>query len=359
MSANFEIGLFTTGELHPNPHTGTALSSSQRLQEIVAAGQMADEAGLDVFAVGENHEPDFSLSAHTVVLGALAASTKNIRLASATTGIGTADPVRIFQEFATIDSISGGRAEIIAGRGARGGAFQLFGHSMDDYNELFAEKIDLLLQLVSKERISWSGQFRPPIRNTLILPRPVQQPIPVWMGSLGSARSAEQAGALGMPLTVAILGGSYDSLTSTVNLYRQSAAASGYRSSELRVAITDFLYIDKDSQSAISMGHPYYSSAIKHFFGRDVSRREFEQAVDLHRAPMAGIPQQIIEQMLYQHELFGHQRILCQIDSGGIELSKIEKMIDLLATEVAPVVKKEIARRTSKTSKNTLRAGKS
>lgn len=343
MSQNFEIGLFTTGELTPNPHTGQAISSQQRIQEIVAAGQMADEAGLDVFAVGENHEPDYATSAHSIILGALAASTKKIRLASASTGISTADPVRVFQEFATIDIISNGRAEIMAGRGARTGAYQLFGYSMDDYDELFIEKIELLLQLTKKERISWNGQFRTPISNHLILPRPIQNPLPVWIGILGAPQSAARAGALGTPLTLAILGGSYDSFQSTIDIYRQTAEESGHNPSKLSVAVTGFLHVQKNSQDAINIGHPYYSAAMKHFFGRAVSRVDFENTIDIHRAPMVGSPQQIIEEILYQYELFGNQRILGQIDIGGIELSRIEKMIDILANQVAPVVKQEIS----------------
>jgi len=345
MSNEFEIGLFTTGELVAHPSSGRVVGSQQRIRDIVAAGRMADEAGLDVFAVGENHEPDYAASAHTVILGALAASTKRIRLASATTGISTADPVRVFQEFATVDAVSNGRAEIMAGRGARPGAYRLFGWDMDEYDELFAEKLELLLQLTRNERVTWRGRFRPPLQDACLLPRPTQRPIPVWVGILGSPHSAARAGTLGLPLTVAVLGGAYAPYRSVVQTYREAAARAGHDPERLKVAVTAIMHVQKHSQDAVRIGYPYYAAAHEHFFGTRASRSEFVRSMSPDRAPMIGSPQQIVEEMLYQHELFGHRRVLGQIDIGGMSLSEIETMIDVIATEVAPVVKREIAKR--------------
>jgi alkanesulfonate monooxygenase SsuD/methylene tetrahydromethanopterin reductase-like flavin-dependent oxidoreductase (luciferase family) len=345
-ASGFEIGLYTIGELSPNPHTGKKISTQQRIQEIVAAGRMADEAGLDVFAVGESHQPDFATSAHTVVLGALAASTKQIRLASSSSVISTMDPVRVFEDFATIDIISNGRAEIVAGRGSRVGSYQLFGYNLDDYDDLFVEKVELLLELNRKERVTWQGKFRSPLEDNLILPRPIQDPLPIWIAVGGTPESAARAGALGTPMTLAILGGPSLHFKNSVDIYRRFAAEAGHDPAKLPVAVTGFLHVQKDSQDAIDGYYPYYAKVMQQFFRRPVSKPEFLHSIGPHYAPMVGSPEQLIEKILYQHELYGHQRLLAQIDLGGMELSKIEKMIELLAIKVAPVVRREIAKRT-------------
>lgn len=342
-----EIGLYTFGDLVPDPHTGQAVSARQRLQEIVAAARLADEAGLDVFGVGEHHRLDFAVSATPVVLSAIAQVTERIRLASAVTVLSTADPVRVFQDFATVDLLSGGRAEIIAGRGVFLEPFPLFGYRLEDYHELFAEKIELLLQLNANERITWSGQFRPALRDAEIAPRPVQEQLPIWVGVGGTPQSAVRAGLLGTGMALAIIGGAPARLKPLVDLYRRAGAEAGRQPGQLKVAVTSHLHVQKTSQQAMEDFYPYYAQYFGHATPRGgfhISRKDYAHLASLHGALFIGSPQQIIEKILYQHELFGHQRFMAQIDIGGLPFAKVAEAIELLATEVAPAVRRELAK---------------
>ncbi|MED3622586.1 LLM class flavin-dependent oxidoreductase [Neobacillus thermocopriae] len=343
--SGMEIGIYTLGDLVPEPDTGKTIPAGQRLKEIVEAAKLADEAGLDVFGVGEHHRLDYVASTPPVILAAASQVTKRVKLVSTTTVLGTVDPVRLFEDFATLDLLSDGRAEVIAGRGAFVESFSLFGYNLDDYDGLFDENIDLFLKLNAQKRVTWSGRFRSPLKDAEIAPRPAQKEIPFWVGVGGSPESAERAGKYGVGLTMAILGGAPERFTSLVERYRQSAAEAGHPISNLKVAVTGHAYISSTNEQAKDEYYPYYAN-YRQFFNREhsvaqMSRSEFEQLSGPDTALFVGSSQQIIEKILYQYELFGHQRFLAQLDIGGMPFKKVAENIERLAVEVAPVVRRE------------------
>lgn len=346
----FEFGIYTLGDIVTDCHTGQRISPQQRLNEVIGAAKLADEAGLDVFGVGEHHRLDFVISSVPVVLAAISQVTSRIKLTSATTVLSTIDPVRVFEDFATLDLLSGGRAEIISGRGAFLESFPLFGYELEDYKGLFTENLDLLLELNQHEVMNWDGTFRSPLKNAEIAPRPLQQKLPLWVGIGGSPESAVRAGTLGVGMAIAILSGSPEPFQNLAETYRRSGAAAGHTPEALKIAITSHGYIAKTSQQALDEYYPYYYSyrnAISPRPGQDysVSRSEFGRYVSPDNTLAVGSPQQIIEKILYQHELFGHHRFMTQLDIGGLPFSKVASAIELLATEVAPVVRREIAKK--------------
>ncbi|MGN7765196.1 LLM class flavin-dependent oxidoreductase [Paenibacillus sp. 22594] len=348
----FEFGIYTLGDIVTDCHTGQRISPQQRMNEVIEAAKLADEAGLDVFGVGEHHRLDFVISSVPVVLAAISQVTKRIKLTSATTVLSTIDPVRVFEDFASLDLLSGGRAEIISGRGAFLESFPLFGYELEDYKQLFTENLELLLQLNQQEVMNWKGHFRSPLHNAEIAPRPLQQRLPLWVGIGGSAESAEQAGRLGIGMAIAILSGSPEPFQNLANTYRKSGAAAGHAAADLKIAITSHGYIAKTSQQALDEYYPYYYSyrnAISPSRNQEyrVSRSDFGHFVSPVNTLAVGSPQQIIEKILYQHELFGHNRFMTQLDIGGIPYNKVATSIELLATEVAPVVRREIAKKSS------------
>ncbi|WP_307406769.1 LLM class flavin-dependent oxidoreductase [Neobacillus ginsengisoli] len=341
-----EIGIYSLADLYPNPHTGKTISAKQRIEEIIKAAKMADEAGLDVFGVGEHHRLDYAVSAPPVVLSAISQVTKRIKLTSATTVLNTVDPVRLFEEFATLDLISNGRAEIIAGRGAFLDSFPLFGYDLENYDELFEEHIELFLKLNAKELVTWNGRYRSSLKDAEIAPRPVQQEIPVWVGVGGTLESAERAGRLGTGLTLVILGGDPNLYEPLVNRYRESAVQTGHALENLKVGVTGHAYISKTNQQAIEEFYPYHSNYWHHLNRRHgvnttFSRADFELMSGKETALFVGSSQQIIEKIMRQYELFGHQRFIAQMDIGGMPFKKVAENIERLATEVAPVIRKE------------------
>ncbi|WP_102716298.1 LLM class flavin-dependent oxidoreductase [Paenibacillus castaneae] len=343
----FEFGLYTLGDLSADPVTGHSITASKRLKEIIAAAKLADEAGLDLFGVGEHHRLDFAVSSPPVVLAAIAGVTKRIRLVSATTVLGTADPVKVFEDFATLDLLSAGRAEIIAGRGAYLESFPLFGYKLEDYKELFYEKINLLLALNQHERITWNGKLRSALSNAEIAPRPEQKQLPIWVGVGGTTASAELAGTLGTGMTLAILGGDPARFKTLVEHYRAAGVEAGYKQEHLKVAITSHGFIGKTAEQARDEFYPYYANYDMQFMGGQtrgklLTRDQFQQLTDPVNALAVGSPEQLIEKILAQHELFGHQRYMLQFDIGGIPFSKIASSIELFATKVAPAVRKEL-----------------
>jgi probable LLM family oxidoreductase len=351
----FEFGIYTLGDIVTDCYTGQTISPRQRLHEVIAAAKLADEAGLDVFGVGEHHRLDFVISSVPVVLAAISQATKRIKLTSATTVLSTIDPVRVFEDFATLDLLSDGRAEIISGRGAFLESFPLFGYELEDYKKLFAENLDLLLELNQHEVMNWEGTFRSPLKNAEIAPRPLQRKLPLWVGIGGSAESAERAGTLGIGMAIAILSGSPEPFQNLAETYRRSGAKAGHAPEDLKIAITSHGYIAKTSQQALDEYYPYYYSyrnAISPHPGQEygVSRSDFGRFVSPVNTLAVGSPQQIIEKILYQHELFGHNRFMTQLDIGGLPFNKVATAIELLATEVAPVVRREISKKRSSRS---------
>jgi probable LLM family oxidoreductase len=343
-----DIGLYSFGERTPHWSDGRAVSAEQRLQDVLAAAKLADEAGFAVFALGEHHRLDFTISATPVVLAAIAQVTRRIRLASAVTILSTADPVRVFEDFATVDLLSGGRAEVIAGRGIFTESFPLFGYDLADQDELFAEKLDLLLQLNAAERVTWQGRFRPALTDAPIPPRPVQGRLPIWVGTGGTPGSVTRAGTLGLPLALANISLPPAQLAPLAELYRRTGIAAGHRAEDLQVAVAGHLHVAKNSQDAMDTFYPYYAGYFRNhtpsqYRAREITREIYEQLAGPEGALFVGSPQQIVDKILYEHRLFGHRRFLVQIDIGGLPYAKVADVIALLATDVVPVVKRELA----------------
>jgi probable LLM family oxidoreductase len=344
MREAFELGLYTFGDLTPDMQTGKAISAQQRLAQILTAAKLADALGLDVFAVGEHHRLDMAVSATAVVLAAMAATTQRIRLASAVTILSTADPVTVFEDFATVDLISGGRAEIIAGRGIFTESFPLFGYDLADYDELFTEKLDLLMKLNIEERITWQGRFRPPLHDVPIPPRPAQSRLPIWIGTGGTKSSIERAGALGLPLALANISLPPAKLAPMVDLYRHTGLQAGHSASDLKVSLATHMYIRENSQDAVNEFYPYYAAYFlthtpSQYRAQPITRADFNGRASQHGAIFVGSPQQIIDKILYERELFGHQRFLAQIDIGGLPFALVARVIELFATKVAPIIR--------------------
>jgi len=337
-----ELGIYTFGDITPDRDTGRAISVPQRYAEILAAAKLADDAGIDVFGVGEHHRLDLSISSPAVVLAAIAATTKRMRLTSAVTILSTLDPVRVFQDFASVDLVSNGRAELIAGRGAYIESFELFGDSLADYDALFAEKLDLLLKLNDSERVTWHGRFRHPLSNSKISPRPVGK-LPIWLGVGGNQESALRAGDLGLPLILANISQPPANFVGQIAAYRQRHAEKGHDASTLKVAVATHVHLAEDSQTALKEFYPHYKAYFREHAPRtsfaEISRDVYEQRASATGPIFVGSPQQIIDKLMYESELFAHNRFLCQIDIGGLPYAKVARSIELLATQVVPVVR--------------------
>jgi probable LLM family oxidoreductase len=348
MGSAFELGLYTFGDLMPEV-AGNAVGAQRRLTEILAAARLADASGLDVFAVGEHHRLDMAVSATPVVLAAIAAVTERIRLASAVTILSTADPVLVFEDFATVDLISGGRAEIIAGRGIFTESFPLFGYDLADYDDLFAEKLELLMQLNAAERVTWRGRFRSPLKDAPIPPRPAQNRLPIWVGTGGTESSIVRAGALGLPLALANITMPPAKLAPLADLYRSTGMQAGHAAGALKVSIATHMHIKKNSQDALNTFYPYYAAYFfthtpSRYRAQQITRADYDERAAPYGAIFVGSPQQIIDKILYERELFGHQRFLAQIDIGGLPFAEVARVIELFATKVAPVIRGAIER---------------
>lgn len=344
-----EIGVYTFGDIGMDPTTGKTISAKQRMHEVIELGKLADESGLDIFGVGEHHRLDYTVSSPAVVLSAIAQATKQIKLTSATTVLSTHDPVRVFEDFATLDVISNGRAEIIAGRGAFVESFPLFGYNLNDYDALFEENIKLLQQLNEEEVVTWEGQFRSSLKDAMIAPRPTQEKLPIWIGVGGTPESAIRAGRLGTGIALAILGGDPMRFKPLVDLYYQAGLEAGHARESLRVSVTGHTYISKETQQAKDEFYPYYTNYWSYVnkqrgMNTNISRADFEQMARPETALFVGSPQQIIEKILYQHELYGHERFIAQVDIGGQSYNSIAKVVEMLAIEVAPVVRRETSK---------------
>ncbi|HEX8855018.1 MAG TPA: LLM class flavin-dependent oxidoreductase [Thermoleophilaceae bacterium] len=343
-----ELGVYTFAELAADPATGTAISPRQRMHDLMEEIELADRLGLQVFGVGEHHRPDFVVSSPAVVLGAAAAVTNNIRLTSAVTVLSSDDPVRVFEDFATIDLLSDGRAEIMAGRGSFIESFPLFGYDLDDYDELFAEKLELLLKLIESERVTWEGKHRAAIEDLGVYPRPEQDPLPVWIAVGGNPQSVIRAGLLGLPLAVAIIGGMPERFGPLVELYRQALTQAGHDPAT-PVGINSHTYVaDTSEQAADEFFRPY--ATMMNRIGRErgwsgMNREQYEQLRGPRGALVVGSPQDVIDKILFEHEIFGNQRFLAQMSVGFLPHEKVMRSIELFATEVAPAVREEVARR--------------
>lgn len=344
-----DIGIYSFVETRLDPITGGQTEARSRIDRILDEIQLADEVGLDVFGIGEHHRPDYVSSAPAVILSAAAARTKQIRLTSAVTVLSSDDPVRVFQDFATLDLISGGRAEIIAGRGSFTESFPLFGQDLSDYDELFSEKLQLLLKLRDEEVVSWQGHHRPSIDRRGVYPRPVQNPLPLWVGVGGNPPSVVRAASLGLPMALAIIGGMPERFSPFIDLYREAAQRTGHDPSTLPVSINSHGFLADDGDEAADLAWPGFSEAMNRI-GRErgwppQSRAHFDQERQLRGAMVLGSPDEVIEKILFQHEIFGHQRVLIQLTVGPMDHDRVLRAIELLGTVVAPAVRDAVTTR--------------
>jgi len=332
-----ELGLATFADL------GTGVSAQRRMAQLIEEAELADQLGLDVFAIGEHHRPDFLISSPATVLAAIAVRTERIRLASAVTVLSSDDPVRVFQQFAHVDLLSGGRAEIMAGRGSFIESFPLFGYDLDDYDELYAEKLELLLAIRDSEHVTWSGAHRAALSDAGVWPRPVQSPLPVWVAVGGSPQSVARAGMLGLPLTIAIIGGPYARFAPLVELYRRAFAAAGHDAADSRVAINTHAFVGATTHAADSaFAAPYLAGMNK--IGRErgwppSGRAEYEALRAPAGALAVGSPDQVAEKIIAQHALFGNERYIGQMSVGAVNHTDVLRSMELFGTEVAPRVR--------------------
>jgi probable LLM family oxidoreductase len=346
-----ELGIYSFGEATPDPETGRTISAHERVRRLLDEIELADKVGLDVYGLGEHHRREFTVSAPAVVLAAAAARTKRIRLTSAVSVISSDDPVRVFQNFATLDLVSDGRAEIMAGRGSFTESFPLFGYDLADYDDLFEEKLELLLKIRESERVTWRGTHRAPIDDLPVFPRPVQDPLPVWIAVGGHPESVVRAGRLGLPLALAIIGGQPRRFVPLIELYRQSARRAGHDPAELRVSINSHGLIEEDSKRAADDAYAAYSYVMAKI-GRErgwppPSREQFEAERGPLGANLVGTPEEVAAKILYEHELFGLDRFLIQLSVGTLPHEKVLHAIELFGTKVAPIVRREVERRTA------------
>ncbi len=341
-----ELGLYTFADLDPDSRN-RAVSPEQRMSNLIEEIELADQVGLDVFGLGEHHRPDYLASAPAVALAAAAARTKRIRLTSAVTVLSSDDPVRVFQQFATLDLISSGRAEIMAGRGSFIESFPLFGYDLGDYDELFAEKLDLLLKLRDSERVTWSGRLRAPINERGVYPRPSQDKLPIWIAVGGTPNSVARAGILGLPLALAIIGGEPARFAPLFELYRRAAGQAGHDPRTLATSLNVHGFVgDTTEQAADDFYGP--QAEVMNRIGRErgwgpTSRSHFDQSRGPDGALFVGNPEAVAEKIVAMHRIFGNDRFLLQMAIGLMPHDKLMKAIELFGTRVAPLVRKETA----------------
>jgi probable LLM family oxidoreductase len=334
-----ELGLYTFAETSP------AVSPAVRLAHLLEEIELADQLGIEVFGVGEHHRPDYLVSAPAVVLAAAAARTMNIRLTSAVTVLSSDDPVRVFQDFATLDLLSNGRAEIMAGRGSFIESFPLFGYDLEDYDELFEENLRLLLDLRAEERVRWSGKHRAPIDDLGVYPRPVQNPLPVWIAVGGTPASVVRAGTLGLPLALAIIGGFPERFAPFIELYRESARRAGHDPEKLPVSINSHAFLADTSKEAADIFFPPYAEVMTRIGAErgwpSTSRQQFEASRARRGALLVGSPQEMIDKIMFQYEIFRHDRFMAQFSVGAVPHDKMMRAIELYGSSVAPVIRRE------------------
>jgi probable LLM family oxidoreductase len=339
-----EIGIDSFAAKESTNDPDSAIKSSHALAELLERMEYADKVGLDTFGIGQHFRKEFLDSAPTLILAAAAARTKRIRLSSAVTVLSSADPVRIFQDFATLDLISQGRAEMVVGRGSFIESFPLFGFNLQDYDALFAEKLDLLLTIREQEVVNWSGQFRPPLRNQAIFPRPLQSPLPIWLGVGGTPASFIRAGTLGLPLMVAVIGGETDRFRPLVDLYRQAGAATGHPPEQLKVGLHSLGYVANSAQEAVADYYPGYAETFSRI-GKErgwppVTRTRFDAQNGPLGALLVGGPEEVAEKILrHSKALGGISRFTFQMDNAGLSHTKLLQAIELIGKRVAPIVK--------------------
>lgn len=319
------------------------LSSVDAMEQLLERIELADQAGLDVFGIGEHHKKQFLDSATAIILAAAAARTKNIRLTSAVTVLSAADPVRVYQSFATLDLISKGRAELVVGRGSSIEAYPLFGYNLNDYDALFKEKLEMLLQIRDNEFVTWQGRFRPPLDNLPVYPRALQPKLPVWLGVGGTPASFIRAGALGLPLMVAVIGGDTHRFRPLVDLYREAGAKAGFKPEELKVGLHSPGYVSDSNEQAVEEYYPGYAELWTKL-GRErgwppVTRPHFDSLIAPTGVLVVGGPERVAEKLLRHSEaLGGVDRFTFQMDNAGLTHKQLMRSIELIGEKVIPMV---------------------
>lgn len=340
-----QIGIdsFAASTAHESVETA---NNAQSMAELLERMERADAVGLDIFGIGEHHRKEFLDSAPSMILAAAAARTKNIRLTSAVTVLSAADPVRVFQNYATLDLISNGRAEIIAGRGSFVESFPLFGFKFDDYDALFSEKLEMLLTLRENEVVNWSGKFRAALKNQAIYPRPVQNPLPVWVGVGGTPASFVRAGILGLPLMVAVIGGETHRFRPLVDLYRESGIKAGHPEEKLKVGLHSLGYVATSKEKAVKNYYPAYADTFTKI-GKErgwppVTKARFDAQTGPTGAIVIGDPREVAEKIIrHSNALGGISRFTFQMDIG-LNHTQLMEAIELIGAEVRPLVHQQL-----------------
>jgi len=342
-----ELGLYTFADVPADSGANRSNDTQQRIADLMEEIKLADEVGLDVFGIGEHHRPDYAVSSPATILAAAAVVTKNIRLSSAVTVLSSDDPVRVFQQFATIDHLSGGRAEIMVGRGSFIESFPLFGYDLEDYDSLFKEKLQLLIQINEQEKVASNGMHRPSIPNLGIYPRPYQQQLPIWLAVGGTPSSAVRAATLGLPMAVAIIGGMPQSFVPFVKMYKETLLKGG-STQPPQVGINSFAYVAETADKVVEEFFPSWSRMMNKL-GKErgwppVSRQQFDAVLSPSGSLIAGSVQQVIDKILYQHQLFQNTRFLAQMSIGDMPHKYVMQSIELFGTKVAPEVRKHLSK---------------
>lgn len=342
-----QIGIDSFAAVIKDPESGTTITPTERLQNLVEEIELADQVGLDIFGIGEHHREEFMDSAPTIILAAAASRTKNIRLSSAVTVLSAADPVRVFQEFATLDLISQGRAEMVVGRGSFTEAYPLFGLQLEDYDDLFTEKLDLLLKIRASNHVNWSGKHRASLYGQGIYPRPVQKEMPIWIGVGGTPQSFARAGYMGLPLMVAIIGGQQHRFRPLIDLYREAGKRAGHAPEKLKVGLHMFGFLGDTTQQAADDFYPSYATMFTQI-GKErgwapTTREQFDFTRGPQGAYLIGDPESVVEKVLYTNEVLGGiARLDFQMTAATLPHAKMMHAIELLGTKVAPAVRKEL-----------------
>lgn len=337
----FKFGIFSLGDYVYDAKTKEIISEQQRVEEIIKIAKLAEQYGFDIFALGESHQEHFVSQAHALILAAIARETKTITLSSAATIISTSDPVRVYENFSTLDILSNGRAEIVAGRASRVGLFELLGYNLNDYEALFEEKFELLLKLNNEEIINWEGQYRQALKNAKLYPKPLSK-LPIWRAVGGHPQSARVAGIQGVPMMLSTIAGPVAHFNKSVEIYRQYFSKYSKNIEDMRVGITSLLYIEEDKMSAFNNYYKYINHAFTQANGHGFSPELYSETLDIRNSLLVGDTQTIIEKLVYQYKTYKHERQLFQMDLGGLPFDQIERQIKLLGEKVLPVVKAKI-----------------
>jgi len=342
-----ELGISMFGDLPVDPATGKFLPTQQRLQEIIEEIKLMDEVGLDYFGIGEHHRPDYAVPSPEIILAAAASVTKHIKLGSAVSVISSSDPVKLYQNFAMVDLLSGGRAELMAGRGSFVESFPLFGYNLQDYEALFSEKLDLLLAINKNERVTWSGKFRAPLSDQAVLPRAVSNDLPVWIAVGGTPQSVVRAGKLGLPLMIAIIGGSPTQFEPLFELYKKTYIDHGHDLSKFQVGIHAHALFGSNENELSRNYYPLYAAQMDRVGSSrgwpPYQRSQFDFGKSKHGALFIGEPEAMVDKILHMHELFGLTRFAAHMDVGAPAHKDLMKSIEIYGTEIAPKVKAALA----------------